>query len=161
MRHRWTTGAAVLALALMSSGCGSIQLDETAPPGFDLSGQWLATDDSLSSQSGGFNSGFIGQDFPLLFTRGMRIEQDARSMGIEYGGGRYRDVSWGERRSGIWEVNAGWYEGALRIYSKAPDTTGMEIWQLSEDGQDLTIEIDVDAGRRQHFRRTFSKSARL
>jgi hypothetical protein len=145
-------------VGVLLSGCGSIQLDATAPAGFDLSGHWIATDESVSSRSGGFRTGFMGQDFPLLFTREMRIEQDARSMGIEYGGGRYRDVSWGERRSGIWEVNAGWYEGDLRIYSEASDTSGIEIWQLSEDGQELIIDVQVEAGRTERFHRTFSKS---
>ena len=35
----------------------------------------------------------------------------------------------GERRRGVWEVRAGWNEGALHIYSKASDVSASEIAQ--------------------------------
>ncbi len=109
----------------------------------------------------GMASGFIAQDFPLLVAREMRIEQDARSMGIEYARGSYRDVSWGERRRGIWEVRAGWHEGALHIYSEASDISAAEIWQLSADGQRLDISISVKGNRNQEFQRAFTRSSAL
>ena len=151
------TGWIVLLLGL--TGCGSVPLEEQTPAGRDLSGVWTATDADVAAGGSTFRSGFMVQDFPLLVARRMRIEQDARSMGIEYDRGSYRDVSWGERRRGIWEVRAGWNEGALHIYSKAPDTSAAEIWRLSPDGEQLTIEVEVRAGRTQTFRRTFSRAS--
>ena len=153
---------AILALLV---GCGTVPLDAQPPAEFNLSGQW-ALDTSVSSplvdnRGASFRSGFMIQDFPLLVTRNMRIEQDARSMGIEYEKGSYRDVTWGDRRRGIWEVRAGWYEGDLHIYSKAPDTSATEIWHLSEDGQQLDISIEVRGERTRNFERSFRRSAGL
>ena len=107
------------------------------------------------------SSAFIAQDFPLLVAREMRIEQDDRSMGIEYASGSYRDVTWGERRRGVWEVRAGWNEGALHIYTTASDVSAAEIWQLSADGERLDIQISVKGNREQEFRRTFRRSSKF
>ncbi len=161
------------ALALLSS-CGQIPLDEQAPERFDLSGHWVQADrptegrsdasrseGDLQRRSGGVTSTFMAQDFPLLVAREMRIEQDARSMGIEYRSGSYRDVTWGERRRGVWQVRAGWNEGALHIYSVASDVSAAEIWRLSEDGQRLDISISVKGNRDQEFRRAFRRASRI
>lgn len=147
------------AFSLMLMACGTVPLEERSPGGVDLSGHWVATDEADSGI--GLRSGFMTQDFPLLTTREMRIEQDARSMGIEYGRGSYRDVTWGERKLGVWEVRAGWLEGALHIYSEAPDTSASEVWRLNEDGTELIIDMQVKAERAQAFRRTFAKSTGL
>jgi hypothetical protein len=103
----------------------------------------------------------VAQDFPLLVAREMRIEQDDRSMGIDYANGGYRDVTWGERRRGVWEVRAGWNEGVLHIYSEASDVSASEIWQLSADGQRLDISISVRGNRDQEFRRVFRRASTL
>ena len=152
---------ALLGLLLIALGCGSVPLEEQAPAGFNLNGEWrLDTDASDGELRGrGVGSAFLGQDFPLLLARQMRIEQDARSMGIEYGRGSYRDVSWGERRRGVWQVHAGWLDGELRIYSDAPDTSAVEIWRLSENGQRLVIDVQVKGARTEQFQRTFVRSA--
>lgn len=150
--------------ALLLSGCGSIPLDDAAPADFNLSGHWelLQSESGGSSARGaGIRSSFMGQDFPLLVATEMRIEQDARSMGIEYARGSYRDVSWGERSRGVWDVRAGWHDGDLHIYSEAPDISAGEVWQLSDGGQRLEINIDVRGSRDQKFRRVFRRLARL
>ncbi len=150
-----------LMLVLATGGCGGVPLEEAAPGGFDLSGHWVL----IQEESGGspvrgasIRSGFLAQDFPLLVTGEMRIEQDARSMGIEYGRGSYRDVTWGERQRGVWDVRAGWHDGVLHIYSKAPDTSASEIWKLSDDGRRLEISIDVRGAQDHKFRRVFRRS---
>ncbi len=166
---------------LVLSGCGQVPLEESAPEQFDLSGYWVQADNPRGAEGGNrsghdsggaqrgsrpsgggtggrMTSGFMAQDFPLLVAREMRIEQDARSMGIEYATGNYRDVSWGERRRGVWEVRAGWNEGALHIYSEASDISAAEIWQLSADGQQLDISISVKGQRNQEFHRVFRRS---
>lgn len=155
---------AVLLGALAVAGCGQIPLDESAPEQFDLSGHWVQADDQRQSAGRsprGMTSGFMAQDFPLLVAREMRIEQDARSMGIEYARGSYRDVTWGERRRGVWDVRAGWNEGALHIYTTASDISAAEIWQLSEDGQRLDISISVRGQQDREFRRVFRRASAL
>jgi hypothetical protein len=149
----WLAGLCLVA------GCGAVPLEDDTPRGFDLSGRWIASDEAVAR--GGLRSGFITQDFPLLIAREMRIEQNADSMGIEYGRGSYRDVTWGERKRGVWEVRAGWHDGALHIYSEAPDTSAAEVWRLSEDGQELAIDVHIKGERSQEFRRTFVRSTDL
>jgi len=160
----WRSLLFTITAVSLIAGCSGVPLDAQAPVGFDLSGEWvLDSDDSDTPARGGsdFRSGFMTQDFPLLVTRRMRIEQDARSMGIEYERGSYRDVTWGERRRGVWEVRAGWHEGALHIYSEAPDTAAAEIWQLSEGGQRLEINVEVKGAQVRQFQRSFVRSARI
>ena len=163
--------SALAGFALLSA-CGQIPLDENAPARFDLTGHWVQADRPTAERSNasggdserrrsGIASGFMAQDFPLLVAQEMRIEQDDRSMGIEYTSGNYRDVTWGERRRGVWEVRAGWNEGALHIYSKASDVSASEIWQLSADGQRLDISISVRGNRDQEFRRVFRRASTL
>jgi hypothetical protein len=154
-----------MAVVLLVGGCGSVPLSDSAPAGFDLGGHWVLADGQrplgTSRAAAGMNGGFMTQDFPLLAATEMRIEQDARSMGIEYARGSYRDVSWGERRRGVWEVRAGWHEGALHIYSDAPDISAAEIWRLSEDGQRLDISISVRGPRDRDFQRVFRRAPAL
>ncbi len=151
-----------LATVLLAAGCGSIPLEESSPAGFDLNGHWVLADGQRplagGRAGGGMGSGFVTQDFPLLAATEMHIEQDARSMGIEYARGSYRDVTWGERRRGVWDVRAGWHEGALHIYSDAPDISAAEIWRLSEDGQRLDIRISVRGQRDREFERVFQRA---
>jgi hypothetical protein len=147
----------MLSVVLMA--CGAVPLEERSPGGFDLTGHWIATDEAVSD--GALRSGFMSQDFPLLITREMRIEQDASSMGVEYGRGNYRDVTWGERKLGVWEIRAGWLDGALHIYSEAPDTSASEVWHLSEDGTELAIDVRVKGERARAVRRTFTRSTGL
>ena len=168
-------GRVLLALAgfALLSACGQIPLEENAPARFDLSGHWVQADrpsggrnqasagNNSERRTSGMTSGFIAQDFPLLVAREMRIEQDDRSMGIEYARGGYRDVTWGERRRGVWEVRAGWNEGALHIYSEASDVSAAEIWRLSADGQRLDISISVRGNRDQEFQRVFRRASSL
>jgi hypothetical protein len=151
------------ASVFLVAGCGNIPLEETPPESFDLSGHWVLADGQSalmnSRNSAGMNSGFMAQDFPLLTAREMHIEQDARSMGIEYRRGSYRDVTWGERRRGVWEVRSGWHEGALYIYSEAADISAAEIWRLSEDGERLDISISVRGARDREFQRVFQRAS--
>jgi len=151
---------ASLAVLTLAAGCGSVPLDPAAPNQFDLNGLWvLDADRSDTARPRG--SRFLTQDFPLLVTREMRIEQDSRSMGIEYEGGSYRDVTWGDRRWGIWEVRAGWKDGGLYIFSEAPDISAVEIWRLSEDGDELTIDITVRGEADGRYQRVFTRSLEI
>jgi len=158
--------AFLLFLALTFSGCGSLPLNSEAPSGFDLNGQWVINaalsdppPDERRQQAQAdralLDTGRQGQrqrlealafatsDFPVLASNSMVIEQDARSMGIRYAKGAYRDVSWGERRKGLWDVRAGWTGKDLVISSRAADAAATEVMHLHEDGRRLTVTVEI------------------
>jgi hypothetical protein len=100
----------------------------------------------------------VVQDFTVLRARRMEIEQNVDSMGIAYDGGSYRDVSWGIRKRGFWEVNAGWDEGELRILSKARDAKAEETMILAEAGRRLVVRVNIQAdGHELNLTRVFKR----
>ena len=153
-----------LPLVLATAACSGVPLDAQPPVRYDVGGQWVLNGDlsdpppntrqimaradrdfaegRIGQPSGGALA-FVTQDFPVLEAKSMVIEQDSDSMGIRYDNGVYRDVSWGERKRGLWKVSAGWLEGDLVIVSRASDATGRETFRLSEGG--LTLEVVVEA----------------
>lgn len=144
--------ARVVVTALLLGGCSSVDLKPDPPAGFDLSGRWLLVEEASESApsrrrlraQGGMLS-FVTQDFPVLRASEMRIEQSRDSMGVRYDGGDYRDVSWGVRKRGLWEVRAGWHEGSLLIISDARDADARESMTLSADGRRLTVQVYVSS----------------
>jgi hypothetical protein len=156
MPHHGTrirTFGVAACMALMFGGCAGTPLDYVPDPGFNLTGSWELVPE-LSDQapprsrlrSRGSMIAFVTQDFPVLRAEKMHIEQNRDSMGVDYDGREYRDVSWGIRQRGLWEVEAGWLEGNLVIVSEAPDGEARETLILSSDGQMLTIDIRVSSG---------------
>jgi len=140
-------------MVVVAAGCANIELDARPPPGFDLSGRWVLVDTASESApsrrrlrvQGGMLS-FVTQDFPVLRATEMTIEQHRDSMGISYDVGDYRDISWGTRQRGLWEVRAGWFEGDLLIISDARDADARETLSLSPDGERLTIDVRISSG---------------
>ncbi len=140
---RFITTCFLTTIALLVAGCTNIELDETNPANPRLSGTWvLDVDhsdvaphlrDGLSERNrssrpsvirqreirGAVGSGlaFIVHDFQVLTAQRLEMELNHDSMGIRYHPGVYRDVSWGERERGLWEVYAGWELGELVIIS--------------------------------------------
>ena len=168
------------ALAVIAVvACSSVPLD-VAPPGlFDIDGQWALNtelsdpppntrqimaradqdfvDGRVGLPSGGALA-FVTQDFPVLEAKSMVIEQHSDSMGIRYDTGVYRDVSWGDRKRGLWQVSAGWFEGDLVILSKASDAVGRETFRLSENGQTLVVEVEANSdGEKLFSQRVFER----
>jgi hypothetical protein len=152
-------------LGLMLVGCGSVPLETTPPPGFNLSGSWRLVPElsdpaprTRALRSRGIGLAFASQDFPVLTAERLLIEQNRDSMGVQYDGSDYRDVSWGERQRGLWQVNAGWQEGVLMILSEAPDGEAMERIWLEEGGSRLIVEVTVtSAGETLTRTRTFER----
>ena len=156
-----------LAALLAAAGCQST-LEAPPPSIFDLSGTWelntrasdaapdlkeirrLEDRDVLRGhqRDAEASSIFVTEDFPVLGATRMTIEQDARSMGIQYANGPYRDVSWGERERGFWTIRAGWHEGALVIDSRRNLTRGRETMRLERGGRRLRIDVAVQTGGR-------------
>lgn len=141
-----------LVVTLLGAGCGGMPLESTPPAGFDLNGEWHllpgSSDPPPSSRrlrERGSRLAFITQDFPILRARELRIEQSRDSMGVRYDGADYRDVSWGTRTRGLWEVRTGWNEGNLVIVSKAKDADAREIITLSADGRQLQVDVRIES----------------
>lgn len=175
MRAARTRGAGVkgaagrlaIAACLVAPAACQTPLDVAAPAGFDLSGVWVLDagasdaapdpkairrredrDVALGRQTNAeASSAFVAQDFPVVSARRMTIEQDARSMGIDYDNGAYRDVSWGERERDYWRVQAGWQDGALIIRSRRDLTEGVETMRLQGAGR-LRVDVLVKTGGR-------------
>ena len=156
-------GAVLVALA----ACSEIQLDERAPGGYEISGVWLldeARSDAvpdlsklparnkqrLSSRQRAIDIAlgspltFIAHDFQILGANRLDIEQNRDSMGVRYHPGVYRDVSWGQRQRGLWEVDAGWFEGDLVVRSSADGLLVMETF-VAEASDRLLVEIYIEA----------------
>lgn len=152
-------------LAVLLAGCSATPLDPVPPTGYAITGNWeLLPDQSdappapLALRARGGMLGLVAQDFAVLRARRMTIEQDRDSMGISYDGGEYRDVSWGDRKRGLWAVRAGWLDGQLVIVSKASDADARETLSLSADGQVLTVRVELRSGGESlALRRTFGR----
>lgn len=148
----WTAALGACA-ALVLTACTGTPLEPRPPAGFDLTGTWeLIPEQSEQPPSrrrlrarGGMLA-FVTQDFPVLRARQLAIEQSRDSMGVYYDGRDYRDVSWGARRRGLWQVRAGWLEGSLVILSEAKDAEARETLTLSPDGERLRVDVRVESG---------------
>jgi hypothetical protein len=158
----------VLVLVSAMAGCTGIELDERPPTPVALSGEWLL--DPVSSGSPdlsdpklaeerldrrsrsrdrrimlGSGLAFIAHDFQVLGADKMMIEQSRDSLGIRYFPGVYRDVSWGERERGLWEVYAGWEDVTMVVISNAPDMRVVERFDLvSPTTLKITVSITAD-----------------
>lgn len=154
----------VAILCLLTAACTASNLDTRVPQRFNLEGEWALIaelSDTAPQQRGRVESirpgelprrrpigglAFVAHDFPSIRARRMRIEQNRDSMGIEYDRGLYRDISWGQRERGLWQVNAGWNEeGQLIIRSRAADARAVETLSLEADGERLRLRIEIDA----------------
>jgi len=154
-----------IVIALLLAGCNSKPPSVAVPAGFNLSGEWVLLPDASDAGPTGLNLRarggmlrLIAQDFPVLRATRLSIEQGGDSMGISYDGTDYRDVSWGARKRGFWEVQTGWVEGQLVIISKAEDADARETFALTPDGGQLAVHIQVEAGGESlAVTRTFTK----
>lgn len=157
----------ILLVTVVLSGCSSIELEEVNPQGVDLSGTWVldeAASDSATVlrskqrrrsddqvverrreivRAAGSGLAFVTHDFQVLTAERITIEQNHDSMGIAHKPGVYRDVSWGERQRGLWEVYAGWEGTDLVIISKAPDLSVLERYKASR--RSLVVEVTIEA----------------
>ena len=174
----------VVLLAILLGGCSSIELDEQNPGDHGLDGEWvLATElsdatpnlqhglgakrrRSANSQremqvdeilgAAGSGLAFIVHDFQVLSAERMTVELNHDSMGVRYQPGIYRDVSWGERRRGLWQVYAGWEDRDLVIISEAKDLYVVERTTLERGNLVVRVTVKADRGERL-FTRVFRR----
>ena len=176
----------LLGISFGLVACTGIELQETNPRGQILSGEWLidfGDSDAVpdlrqrkikvqrrlpnpTQREGrrrgaeGFGLGsdlaFIVHDFQVLRADKMVIEQNKDSMGIRYEPGVYRDVSWGERERGLWEVYAGWDEYDMVIMSQANDLRVAERFELKDNRLQVLVTVYAD-GEESKYRRVFNR----
>ncbi len=170
----------LLPLLVLLAGCGGVPLDETNPANVNLTGTWVVNFNASDvvpdlrnarperprrSNNGpnvrrealriatGSGLAFVAHDFQVLRADRLEIEQNRDSMGVQYTPGQYRDVSWGERQRGLWEVRAGWQEEELVVISEAKDLKVIERMQLlSRERLRVAIYIMADGEEREYTR---------
>ena len=147
----------VLVASIAFAACSSVE--PLRPVGFDLTGRWrLDPSQSDAAPARDREEDFLERgrrmlpfrptDFPLLVAEELVIEQDQQSMGIEYTGVTYRDVSFGERKWSGWEITAGWNEGGeLEVRMKRGPVRYQENYVLAPGGNRLLIRAVVDTQR--------------
>ena len=179
---RWIAWPAVLIGAMIMVGCGGLNLELTPTQPTNLSGTWqldTAASDSADGLKGrpsrrlernetvrdeiqrisrGSGLEFIAQDFQVLKAKRLKIEQGSDSMGVQHWPGVYRDVTWGQRKRGLWMVYAGWERNDLLIQSTTRDMRVLERYQLINNTQ-LRVQITVRAdGQTKELQRLYRRS---
>ena len=170
----------IILLSLPLLACSGIDLEEVNPQGVDLTGTWILDEGASDSTDGlrskqrrrsdnqvverrreivraaGSGLAFVTHDFQVLTADRITIEQNHDSVGIAHKPGVYRDVSWGERQRGLWEVYAGWENSDLVIISKAPDLSVFERYKAAR--QKLVVEVTIEAdGDNRTINRVFTR----
>lgn len=175
--------ATVGLLGLVLLGCSGVELSPVNTAGVDFSGEWLidfgASDqvpdlrnraprkqkrrlnptvrDEALRIGDGSGLAFVTHDFQVLHADKLQIEQNRDSMGIRYFPGVYRDVTWGTRQRGLWEVYAGWEEQELVIISEAKDLKVSERFaRVATDVLVVNVSVDAD-GEEMDIKRTFRR----
>jgi len=162
-------GAAAIFASVLAA-CAST-LDTSNPQQVNFSGQWrlvpelsdappqFAPNNDGARSTNRRRDDHLGSLRPVVRARAMAIEQTGSSMGIDYAGFPYRDVSWGKRTRGTFEVTAGWQEDALQIRSKRGRMILTEVYRLSADQQQLVLTVSFRGGSQngRNFRRTFAR----
>lgn len=170
--------SAVSAFLLVAS-CASNPLSTSVPYGFDLTGDWELVsgqsdpppdlDDIASKEISREKRGkkpdpmssisFVIQDFPVLVSSSLQIEQDSTSMGVAYSNSFYREVSWGRQDINDWEVQSGWSKGDLVLSMDRKKVDARETFVLSERNQTLTVTVSIKTPiDKMSFKRVFRKT---
>ena len=157
-------------------GCSSLVLEERTPAEINLSGHWILNSlisETLEPRNDQGNDGssvrilsegimrpdiadpfvFISHDFHILEAKKISIELDLNSAGIDYSPGVYRDITFGERRRGLWNVYAGWEEEELVIVSKADGLDVVERFSMIDrERMQVVVNIRVEKDERRLVR---------
>ncbi len=168
----------VCMVATLGACSSAPNLSTVNPQGVDLSGTWIvdfAASGSVAdlgdprrpgvSQPGrmtrrdalriakGSDLEFITVDFQVLRADKLDIELSRESMGIRYHPGVYRDISWGQRQRGLWEVTAGWEENELVIISEAGRLRVVETLSRTAPNElSIRVNIKVERGEQEIVR---------
>ena len=149
-------------------GCSALDLDQRKPEKVDFSGHWelnLALSEGVienpRSRNDVFDSDriktegmasldlldpfvFVSHDFHIINAQSLTIELAPISAGLDYQPGTYRDVTFGVRRRGLWDIYAGWDGDDLVILSRADKLQVMERVSLVSLNR-LRIIVGIEA----------------
>ena len=152
-------------------GCSALDLDQRKPEKVDFSGHWElnlplseGVIENRRSRNDVFNSDqiktegmatgdlldpfvFVSHDFHIINAQSITIELDPISAGLDYQPGTYRDVTFGERRRGLWDIYAGWDGEDLVILSRANKLQVMERISLISPNR-LRIIVGIEAEKK-------------
>ena len=152
-------------------GCSGLDLDQRKPEKVDFSGHWVlnlplseGVIENRRSRNDVFNSDqiktegmatgdlldpfvFVSHDFHIINARSLTIELDPISAGLDYQPGTYRDVTFGERRRGLWDIYAGWDGDDLVILSRANKLQVKERISLVSPNR-LRIIVGIEAEKK-------------
>ena len=168
-------------LGLCLASCSALVLNEKKPENIDFSGYWELNSDLSSgprgasrSRSAGMESDvlrteglkrevlsdpfvFVSHDFHIVDARLLIIELDTRSIGLRYQPGTYRDVTFGKRTRGLWDIYAGWEDLELVILSRANDLKVIETISLVGPKR-LRVIVNIEAEKKNwHFIKVFDQ----
>ena len=171
IRLTHSLGAILLSSVLLCLvGCSALDLDQRKPEKVDFSGHWVlnlplseGVIESPRSRNDVFDSDqiktegmasadlldpfvFVSHDFHIINAQSLTIELDAVSAGLDYEPGTYRDVTFGERRRGLWNIYAGWDGDDLVILSRANKLQVIERLSLVNPKR-LRIIVGIQAER--------------
>ena len=157
-----------LSIMLNLTSCSALDLEQRKPEEIDFSGHWvlnLLLSEGVIENSSSRNSlrptdqirtegmgnvdlldpfVFVSHDFHIIDAVSLTIELDPVSAGLSYQPGTYRDVSFRERRRGLWNIYAGWDGDELVILSRANDLQVMERMSLVNPNR-LRVIVEIQA----------------
>ena len=154
-------------------GCSALDLDQRKPEKVDFSGHWelnLPLSEGVTENSRPQNDVFdpnqirtegmasadlldpfvfVSHDFHIINAQSLTIELDPVSAGLNYQPGTYRDVTFGERRKGLWDIYAGWDGDDLVILSRADKLQITERYSpVSPNRLRIMVGIEVERENR-------------
>ena len=97
--------------------------------------------------------------FPIVSTNSILIEQEEESMGVQYEGQPYKDLSWGRHEYDGWTQRVEWNRDSLTVSTTRGGVRGKEIFKILDDGAALEVVISIRAGvERINLRRLFQRA---
>ena len=171
---RFTHGLKAILLSsflLCLVGCSAFDLDQRKPEKVDFSGHWvlnLPLSEGVIENSRSRNDVFdpdqiktegmasedlldpfvfVSHDFHIIRAQSLTIELDSISAGLLYQPGTYRDLTFGERKRGLWDIYAGWDGDDLVVLSRADKLQVMERISLVSPNR-LRIIVGVEAEKK-------------
>ena len=170
-----------LSIMLSLTSCSALDLDQRKPEEIDFSGHWvlnLLLSEGVIENSSSRNRVrptdqirtegvanvdlldpfvFVSHDFHIIDAVSLTIELDPVSAGLSYQPGTYRDVSFGERRRGLWNIYAGWDGDDLVILSRANNLQVMERMSLVNPKR-LRVIVGIQAEKeKRDFVKVFDR----
>ncbi len=166
----------LLGFGLCFLGCSSLVLEERTPSQTKFAGYWILNTTLSETLESNYKKEredssvrilseeimrpnvadpfvFISHDFHVLDATKISVELGIDSTGLDYDPGVYRDVTFGRRRKGLWNVYSGWEGEDFLIVSKADGLNVVERFaMLNSDRMRVIVDIRVEKEERRVVR---------